>query len=665
MSSRFIPIEKADIEWQDDLPFSKQFQDIYFSKENGLAETLHVFIQGNQLIPRWEALKAKQQADFVIAETGFGTGLNFLLTCKLWLEHAPEDGCLHYISCEKYPLSKEDLIKAWSLWPELKPWAELLIKNYPVLTPGSHLIHLFDGRVKLNLMLGDVMDCYRQLLICGESSLESALRERAVDAWYLDGFAPAKNEWMWTSELFEMIALLSKQGSTLATFSAAKVIKDQLKQNGFSYTKPKGFGRKRDMISAVKDQESSQRLKKKMTPWHHAQPLAMKEKKALIIGAGLSGCFNAYALAKRGWKVSLLDEKQALAQGASAIHQAVLFPKFSAYDSPLTAFMLMSFLYASRFYQQVFHDQSMIHLDGALLLSHNEKESLTQSAMQAWLAHYPELGLLLDQERVSELAGVPLPTGGLFVPDSGWVDTAALCHALVESELISYFPRTKVDGLHYNDGQWQVAGHETEVLILANGYQCREFSQTQWLPVKPIRGQMTSISSNPCSESLNMPVCANGHLLPAVEGRHWLGATYDLGEADPRIKAEDDRLNLERLNQYAGTLNLSTEVLASWASVRGATPDYLPLVGPVVDPDAFKACYSKFSSNSKRWIPQTAAHYPGLYIAAAFGSRGLSTIPLSSEYLASLINHEFIHLPQALAQAISPSRFLKKSLDRA
>jgi len=251
VSSRFVPVTKADLEWHEGLPFSKRFQDIYFSQANGLAESQHVFIEGNQLIDRWMRLPEKGENGFVIAETGFGTGLNFLLSCRLWMKHATENVRLTYLSCEKFPLSKKDLQKALACWPELADIAKPFIDCYPVLTPGFHHISLFNGRIRLTLMLGDAVDCYKELLISGDQALEKTLRPSAVDAWFLDGFAPAKNESMWCRELFQLMSLLSRQGTTLATFSAARVVRENLTATGFSYSRQKGFAQKKQMIKAA------------------------------------------------------------------------------------------------------------------------------------------------------------------------------------------------------------------------------------------------------------------------------------------------------------------------------------------------------------------------------------------------------------------------------
>lgn len=664
MSCFFVPVVTADLQWRHGLPFSGMFEDVYFSRENGLEESRYVFIEANRLLERWQAIAHDSADSFVIAETGFGTGLNFLLTWSLWLQHAPETARLHFISCEKHPLSKNDLAKCLQLWPELSELATQLQEQYPLLTPGFHHLFFQQGRVRLTLMLGDALDCFQQLLVCGERELERQLRGAFVDAWYLDGFAPAKNEAMWSKELFDCISLLSKGGTTLATFSAAKKVKEHLQRCGFTVSRRKGYGRKRDMIAACLHSPPAFENKKKHTPWHAAKTLNVNNKKAIVLGAGLAGCFVSRALARRGWQVSLIDAAHKAATGASANRQAVLFPKLSAYRSPLTEFMLASFLFAVEVYRDVLRKVPIGHLEGALLLAHQHKERQAQLALKNWLCHYPELARLVDQDEASELAGISLAYGGMYLPHSGWIHSQDLCAWLIESETIDFCSHTEVENIHYDKGLWQAADKQAEVLIVASGYRAAQFQQTSYLPIKPIRGQMSAIAATDESRRLQLPVCASGHVLPAVDGCHWLGATYELGKQNHDCKKEDDQQNLQRLHEYAPGLHGSDEVIDSWTAVRATTPDYLPLVGPVANEKGFTKQYKKFAANANIWLGEIADYYPGLFVCTGFGSRGLTSIPLASEFLASLINKEMNLLPTHLIKAISPARFLRKRLAR-
>lgn len=662
MNNCFVPIQTADLIWQEGLPFSKLFNDVYFSRNNGLEEKRHVFIEGNHLPERWEAMSTAGSESFVIGETGFGTGLNFLLTWSLWLRHAPQSATLHFFSCEKFPLKPDDLQTALALWPELQKQSDALIANYPILTPGFHHLKFENGRVNLTLMLGEASDCYKQLLLCGDIQLEAELRDCFFDAWYLDGFSPSKNQGIWDLDLLHSLALLSKPGTSLTSYSVASLVRANLAAVGFTVEKTKGFARKNEMTIAHFNSLALAKLKDRTTPWHIAKTVKVKDKKAIVLGAGLAGCYTAHALASRGWQVSLLDAEQKPGLGASGNTQAVLYPKFSAHRSPLTLFMLSAFLYASRSYSQLLQQASLGQLKGSLQLAYDEKEELSQADLQTWLRYYPELGQLLSRERASELAGIELNSSGLFIPLSGWLNSQALCHHLLQTPGIVWSPGTQVETIHYENNLWQLAGQSAEILILCNGYQAKQFAETAGLPIKSIAGQMTLISANSNTSRLKVPLCGDGHVLPEHQGLHAIGASYHLGSTSNCYSDKDDQINLQRLDALVNSTLWTKDVKGSWSGVRAATTDYLPLVGPVAIDEQFKAEFASLAANSKRWLPFSGSYYPGLFICAGFGSRGLTTVPLAAEYLAALINREPCIIPREMAQSLSPARFLRKGI---
>lgn len=662
MSNLFIPIKKTELEWHDEVPFSPEYNDIYYSAKDGIGESHYVFVEGNDLTTIWQSFSNDNPQRFTIGETGFGTGLNFLVTWNLWEQVAPPSSQLHFISCEKHPLSCADLKKCLSFWPQLEKQSQELLANYPILTPGYHHLSFCGGRVLLTLMLGDALECYEQLLICGESKLESKLRTSFIDAWYLDGFSPSKNKSMWSTSLIGIIARLSHRKTTLATYTAADSVRTDLMQQGFIVTKRKGFGPKRHMICAQFTQCPKQYTKNRYTPWHVGKPENYSEKSAIVIGAGLAGCFMAYSLAKRGWKVTVIEELNNVACGGSANQRAVLFPKLSAYSSPLAQFMLSAFLYATRIYHSILQEAKLGELHGSLMLVYNKKEQVAQSSLRTWLNYYPDLGSLVNQHQASEIAGITLHQPGLYIPLSGWINSPALCQFLVNNKGISLMTNTSVQRLFF-DKRWIVNDMETQVLILANSHKVNLFKETADLPLKPIRGQMTAIVATEQSAQLKVPLCAEGHVLPAVNGIHHLGATYELTEK-AQIKYQDDDTNMTKLKQLAPEVLWSNKIENHWSGIRASTPDYLPLVGKIADSQQFHQVFAPLGTDSKRWVGEAGPYYPGLYVCAGFGSRGLTTIPLSAEWLASQINNEVSCLPRSLQYSLSPARFLRKSIIR-
>jgi len=548
------------------------------------------------------------------------------------------------------------------LWPQLHKLAGDLLACYPLLTPGFHRLQFRTRRISLTLMLGDPLSCYRQLLVCGDNTLEQQLRNYHVDAWFLNDLAPTNNPALWHKGLLATLGLLSKKTTTLTTLTTAKQLTNELQAAGFQVSKKCAAAGLPDFTYATFDQ-SSPIYSIRQTPWHIYPVRKIKTRQAIIVGAGLAGCYTAHVLAERGWSVTVLDAGSHAGCGASANRQAVLYPQLSAYHSPLTEFMLSAFLFAVGEYKKILHQQPQLgELSGIVQLAYNEKEQVAQAGLQSWLAHYPQLARLVDQNQASTLAGIALSASGLYIPDSGWFDAQALCQFLLKHPAIEWRANTHVSALSYHNERWHVDKYTAEVVVIANGYQAGQFAQTSHLPLKAIRGQMTTISSNHPSSYLQIPVCADAYILPAQQGTHTIGATYHSVNTDAYAYGQDDAENLAKLSQLSANTVWSMEIVSNWVGIRAATPDYLPLVGPVADADSFRQQFAGLASNSKRWIPLPGVFYPGLYICAGFGSRGLTSIPLSVEWLAALINNEPGFLPTKLVQAISPARFLRKEI---
>lgn len=242
-------IQHAEINWSDQSePFSALFGDVYFNTEHGFNESLYVFIEGNNLAQRWRDCTAPF---FCIAETGFGTGLNFLVTCLQFQKFRQAQPTaqlkhLHFTSFEKYPLNIQDLKSALQRWPLLSEFSKALIAQYPLPLIGCHRITLDQFNIRLDLWFGDVSSSLPMLYCCDSGQF---------DCWYLDGFAPSKNPDMWSDSLFTEIAKTCKASATLATFTAAGFVRRGLQSAGFTIQKRKGYGKKREMLHGQLDQK--------------------------------------------------------------------------------------------------------------------------------------------------------------------------------------------------------------------------------------------------------------------------------------------------------------------------------------------------------------------------------------------------------------------------
>lgn len=652
-----MPIEHARLHWDEQgQPLSSAFDDVYFSRESGLEETRYVFLQHNRLAERFAAMGS--QDCMVVGETGLGTGLNFLCTWQLFVQHAPPTARLHFISVEKFPLQPDDLRQALALWPELEPLSQLFIASYKVIQPGTQTILLAEGRVQLTLLVGDACAQLAEL-------------DAQVDAWFLDGFAPAKNPQMWTQELFDLLARLSAPAATLATFTSAGFVRRGLTQAGFNMQRTPGFGRKREMLCG---QFIGTPSTTEQAPWFARPPhTTQSERHALIIGAGLAGCSTAHSLARRGWQVTLLEAQEHIARQASGNAQGMLYLKLSAAHTPLSRLVLAGFGFSRRLLEQ-WPDASSWHACGLLQLGWTEQERQRQQR----LAHAFSTDLLqpVDTAQASALAGIDLPNGGLWYPDSGWVAPADWCHWLTGLPNITLHTHAHITDLQLRNGQWHASSADgrswhAPVVIVANAGAAAQLAPTSHLPLKTIRGQTSLLPATAASSALRSVISADGYVSPARQGEHCVGASFVFNSQDTGLNAAEQQENIQRVHELSPALfqamggdALRQAPLRGHAAMRCTTPDYLPLIGPVADASAFHSSYACLRKDARTTVDNACPWQPGLYVNLAHGSRGLITAPLAGELLASWMCHEPLPLPRSVANACHPNRFLLRQLIR-
>ncbi|KAB0498532.1 bifunctional tRNA (5-methylaminomethyl-2-thiouridine)(34)-methyltransferase MnmD/FAD-dependent 5-carboxymethylaminomethyl-2-thiouridine(34) oxidoreductase MnmC [Pseudomonas moorei] len=650
----------AQLDWDDQgRPYSRVFDDVYFSDKSGLDETRYVFIEQNRLAERFAALP--QDGRLVIGETGFGTGLNFLCAWQVFEQHAAADARLHFVSVEKYPLSPADLQRALALWPELKPFADQLLAQYVAIHQGFQRLTLANGRVTLTLLIGDALEQLPQL-------------DARIDAWFLDGFAPAKNPDMWTAELFAELARLAAPGSTISTFTSTGWVRRLLNAAGFKMKRTPGIGHKWEILRGEFlgwPLEVAAPVPDK--PWF-ARPAALTgERRALVIGAGLAGCASAASLAARGWQVSVLERHQNVAQEASGNPQGVLYLKLSAHGTTLSQMIVSGFGYTRR---QLEHLQRSTDWDdcGVLQLAFNAKEAERQ--LQLAEAFPADLLHLLDQPQAQALAGIGLAQGGLYFPEGGWVHPPALCQWQMAHPQIQLLSHRDVLALRRADGEWQAWDGDqllasAPVVVLAGAAEIQRFAETSGLPLKRIRGQITRLPQTPQSRALDTVVCAEGYVAPARLGEHTLGASFDFKSDDLTPTTAEHLGNLAMLEEISHDLvtrlqvdKLAPKSLQGRAAFRCTSPDYLPIVGPLADSQAFTQAYAALGKDARQ-VPEVECPWlDGLYVNSGHGSRGLITAPLSGELLAAWLDNEPLPLPRSVAEACHPNRFAVRRLIR-
>lgn len=646
--------QNADLEWDEHgQPLSSAFGDVYFSRASGLDETRHVFLQHNALAERFAALP--EGAQLCIGETGFGTGLNFLCAWQLFERTAPASARLHFVSVERYPLTAADLRRALALWPELAIFSEQLQAQYVALNPGFQRLLFAGGRVVLTLLVGDVLERLPEL-------------DARIDAWFLDGFSPAKNPQMWSPELFAELARLSAPQATLATFTSAGFVRRGLIEAGFSVQRVPGFGHKREMLAGPFQGATANAP----APAWFARPAAPTQRRALILGGGLAGCSAAASLAQRGWQVELVERRAALAEETSGNPQGVLYMKLSAHHTALSRYIVAGFGHTRRLLQKL-PEQAWQNC-GVLQLAFDDKERERQAKLPG--AFPPDLLHAVEREQAEKLAGIALPSGGLFYPQAGWAHPPALCRALADHPGIHLRLNQPVTAIRRDGEQWQLWADEqlltsAPVLILAGSAEVNALLGDNALPLKRIRGQITRLPATGASRALKSVLCAEGYVAPAMAEEHTLGASFRFDAPHLEPSAEEHADNLRLLKDIApaladslGVHQLDPATLEGRAGFRCTSPDYLPIVGPLADQAAFAERYQVLARDA-RLLPQAPCPWlDGLYVSTAHGSRGLLSAPLAGELLASWLNDEPLPLPRDVAQACHPNRFALRRLIR-
>ena len=624
--------ESATLEWRDGQPVSARFGDVYFSRNGGLDETRHVFLHHNDLERRWRSLESGL---FTIAETGFGTGLNFLCAWQLWQHCAPAQARLHFVSTELYPLTHADLETALSLWPELAPFSQALLAQYRMLAPGWRRLHFDRGRVTLTLLIGDAR--------------ETLPRLRAhVDTWFLDGFSPAKNPELWQPELLAQIKRLAAPGCTFSTFTSAGVVRRGLEAAGFLVEKVAGHGSKRDMLRG--------RLSATTKP-------AASDHRAIVIGGGIAGCASAHSLAVRGWQVSLIERHAGLAQEASGNLQGVLYPRLSGHDIPLSRVAQLGFMHTLGLLETFLNRGQDWDDCGLLQQAFNTREAKRiEEVLQRGLPE--DLVQAVERLQAAELAGIEMPHGGLWFPHGGWVHPPALCRALATHASIQTQFNSAALSIEFGQNTWQVRDGsgviaEAPVVIVCGANDSQHFSQTAHLPLEAVRGQVSHVTASAASSRLRAVVCTEGYISPSRDGMHCLGATFGSGDCGLDLRDEDHAENLATLRQISPQLHdglgdLAAERLTGRVALRCVTPDYLPMAGPLLDADETLSRYepgSRRTANDLPWLD-------GLYLNTGHGSKGMLTAPLCAELIAARLGAEPLPMDSPLAAALDPNRFL-------
>ena len=619
-------IQTADLEWQQidgiDVPVSKQFGDVYFSKDNGLLETRHVFLNGNDLPERLSNLQPFEY--FSVGETGFGTGLNILALWQLWQQVRPNNHShLHAISVEKFPLSKTDLIRALNVWPELKPIADQLIAQYPYPIAGCHRLCFPKERFSLDLWLGDAHDVF-----------PSMAKTSRVNAWFLDGFAPACNPDIWEEQVLNHIVRLSGIGTTFSSFSVAGVLKRGLTQHGISISRPRGYKHKREMLKAIwlaAEPENTSDAVDTQSVLNQNQPdqvlHAFKQRQIAIIGAGIAGLSSAWAFAERGHQVTLYDQSEPLA-GGSGNPLALLNPKLCPIEQSHEHLMTLAWQHALQHYPK-FQAFRPIQVHQLALKKAEDLLDLEQQ----YPADLLTAETAADSALITEYPSLNLTEAGAVSPHQ--LKDQILAHPLIQFVQANI---TKINPEHNElfNAQAQSLGQFDHVIVCCARHTAAFFEQYPVL--KPIRGQVSWVENTAQPLALDQAYSYGGYCMQLDAQQFILGASFYPNRDDSDVLLEDHVHNYELIHSVFPDYAQSLPDVRTWqgrASVRAQSLDYFPVLG-------------KMSEQTE------------IYSFAGLGSKGFLFAPLCSEILAAQILKEACPVPESLLQKLSPTRFHKK-----
>ena len=601
------PFSSSPIDWTDDgAPHSRLFDDVYFSSADGLAESRAVFLEGCGLPDAWKGRQA-----FVVGELGFGTGLNILALLDLWRRTREVGARLNIFSIEAHPLTAEEAGRALAAWPELGDLADLLVGRWPRRARGFHRIDLPELGASLDLAIMDA----------AEALAEWTGR---ADAWFLDGFAPAKNPGMWSEAVLAGLAARSAPGARAATFTVAGAVRRGLTAHGFAVEKRPGFGRKKERLEATLPGVATDAYRPSVA----------------IVGAGIAGAALARAFARLGVCSQVIDAAPPGA-GASGNPAAMVMPRLDAGSGPIGALYAQAFARAADLYAPL--KQALI-ANGVVQVEAEPKDAGRFDRIAASDLFEPGRVRRLDGAAVSQALDEDNRPGGLAFLDGLTVEPSLVLDVWLSGAEVR---QAKVAALLRETAGWRLLDRDgasiarADIVCLAGGVDVgaliRDLARA---PLQPVRGQVSHAILGQRPDA----AIWGGYAIPTRDGVLF-GATHDRDDPGADVREADHARNLDLLAEGRPALAavLHDQPLTGRAGVRAVTPDFLPLAGAAEGAD-------------------------GLFLLTGLGSRGFCAAPLLAEHVAALVIGAPSPLPKSWQEIVDPHRFamrLKRKLGRS
>ena len=599
-----LKVKTNDCSFDNNNVRSREYDDIFFQKD-GIDESKYVFFDQNNIQEKFD--KLKPNSSFTIGEIGFGLGLNFLIAIKKWKKsnNVNKNTELNYIAFDKFVIDEEILRNLSLIYPDIKPEAEILIKNMQPLKSGINFINIFELNLKLIFFVGDISE---------QLNLAKTLLNTKIDSWFFDGFDPKKNPEMWSKKIFIDALHLSSNEASFSTYTSSGVVKKSLADLGIQFNKVKGFGKKRHMLTGI--------FPKKLFP-------NIKNNSSLriaIIGSGLSGSITANKLAKNNnFKVTVFDSQESR---ASSSPNAAMYPKLALGSDTRSQFVFQSYFYAASYYSENIPE---FNNEGIIFLSSNENK-------KDWINRFikfnrNDIAHKISKNEIHELTGIEQDYSGLKFNIGGCLSPNKVCkhhlmHKNIEYKNNFYFESFEVND--HNKININFLNKESEdnydYLILALGSGIKKFIPS----LNILKGSLIALKNNRFKK-VKIPINHSGYILPVMDGFSWIGSSHQKNV--PTINQEDsDEEILNNLNSVINTDISSNEVIKRWSGDRITTPNKLPICG-------------------------TYKNHNNVFLIGGLGSRGLSYAPALAEHINCMIRNKQTIFTRNIEEAISPNRF--------
>lgn len=619
-------------------PYSPRYGDVYHPASGALAQAAHVFLRGNGLPERWRG-----RDSFTVCETGFGLGLNFLALWQAWRTDPQRSRQLHVVSLEAHPFEATQLAQwhAGLLPAELAPLSVALRERWPWLLPGLHRLELEGGALTLTLGLG-------------QAQVLAAELDMAVDAYFFDGFAPARNPEMWTPELIASLAAYAAPEATLATWTSAGAVRRAFAAAGFEVRKVPGFAGKREMTVGVMPagrcgERAAKVLERRCSPARVA-----------VVGGGVAGTGVAAAFARRGWESTIFAPPVALESERGLGHlAAALTPVAEPADGVRSRVVRAGALRARQLWGECFDLEDPtgpVWTAGTFQVLAPRLAARTEAA-ERWLQNMRELAWpqdwlqVMDVQEASRRVGLGVARAGVFYGQALRVRPAALTAQWAERAGVRRRQAQVVRLQPLGEQGWALFSHEGKLLgevdrvVVATAGHVPDLLREAGLAetelgmlsqLHHVAGQISWYAANTLpGGGPSCIVAGDGYVLPAVQGYCVVGSTYDhhtpWGQQPASSEAAHQR-NLEHLHALlpaTAQLPVALRPAGGWAGWRAVLPDRLPAVG---------------------WLRSD------LGVATAYGSRGLAWAGLAGELLAAGLTGEPQVLERSLMADLDPKR---------